>query len=642
MAITAYFFRLSTYSETEPAQLPSAEALHRLSEHLRNGEWLCVCSPNYCDVYYAGSSPLPLHHIERLLRSCGIIPDSIQQQHEESDRRAVAAFLRTAAGVDSERDNPHNTELYQEAFVQALELGFAGPVFQHLLRTALQLSEKVRTTTEFTHFAVRTDTAIRELAEKILGNLSRTSVCVVGYSNTAHDIIVELRRGGTRATYSAGELTHTQAAALLSGILPVQHNTLPQDTDILIACEESAAVEQLLGSRSGRRRSVPLLLFDLTAKEVYCRRLRQRDDLYLYGRTDIRGVIDYNRNERRPALQSVERIVEQATTDFYTWLQSDQRFEFAGMLGSDMRMQRIFQLVERIAPTDITVLIDGESGTGKELVAKAIHNLSTRARQQFHTVNCGAIPENLIESELFGHVRGAFTGAVNDKQGLFEAADNSTVFLDEIGELPLHLQVKLLRFLQEGEIRRVGSNTTVRLNVRVIAATNRNLLDMIEAGLFRSDLYYRLNVIQITLPPLRERRSDIPLMANHFLKLFARKMHRDIDRFSPEAMEALSAYHWPGNIRELENVIERAVALSIGRTVSLYNLPETLRTPVSSTEPPAADQPDGHLTLKDIEKKHILETLESCNWNYESASRMLGIGRTTLWRKLREYGYSPE
>ncbi len=646
MAITAYLFRLDAHGEAEPPRLPSADVLHGLSEHLPGGEWLCVCPPGYCDLYYSGDAPPSLPNAATMLRAAGIMSATVAEQQQEDGKNAVSGFLRIAACIADKRDNPHNIEFYQEAFVQALELGFAGPVFQNLFSKALQLFEKVRAETEFAQFAVRTETAVRELAGKILGDLSRSTVCVIGYNRTADGILAELRQAGIRAVHIAGDIPAATVAVLPARTTHVrQADALPSDMDILLACEDSPAVEKLLVNRSGRRRSTPLLLFDLTGNEVYCRKLRERDDLYLYGNADIRGVIDYNRTERRHTLQAVERLIEQATTEFYTWFRSDQRFEFAGMLGSDSRMQRIFQLVERIAPTDITVLIDGESGTGKELVAKAIHRMSTRGQRQFYTVNCGAIPENLLESELFGHVRGAFTGAMADKQGLFEAADNSTVFLDEIGELPLHLQVKLLRFLQEGEIRKVGSNTTLRLDVRVIAATNRTLADMVEAGLFRSDLYYRLNVIQITLPPLRERRGDIPLMAGHFLHRFAQKMHRDIAHFSPEAMQALVSYNWPGNIRELENVVERAVALSIGKAVSLYNLPEPVRTHAPTSEIPhlsATTASEEYLTLKDIEKKHILETLESCNWNYESASRYLGIGRTTLWRKLREYGYSPE
>lgn len=641
MPIASYHFRFGTGSGDLPVSPLPPELLHRLSAQLHAGEWLCVALPGFCALYLADGDHPDEKTITALLRSEELLPGTVEQS-SATDRAAIHQFLESATGTAPGQDNPKSIELYQEAFAQAIELGWAASVFQKLFQKALWLYEKVRTDTEYMQFAVRPETAVRELAEKILGSLTRAGATVINFSPQAGDILEELQRSGCRNFYFIGDIPPGIADVYSGTLTPfTRFSTLSVDTDILLACTEHPAVEKTLAERMSRRHNAPLLLFDLTEKETYCRRLSERYGLYVYGKEDIRHVIDYNRNERRVTLPAVERLTAEATSDFYTWLKSEQRFEFAGMIGGDSRMQRIFQLISRIAPTDITVLIDGESGTGKELVARAVHALSPRARKPFYTVNCGAIPDMLLESELFGHVRGAFTGAVSDKQGLFEAANGSTVFLDEIGELPLHLQVKLLRFLQEGEIRKVGSNDVIRLDVRVIAATNKHLAGMVEAGTFRSDLYYRLNVIQITLPPVRERKRDIPLLANHFLSRFAQKMQKNMMSFSPEAMRAITSYHWPGNIRELENAVERAVALTIGRSIALYNLPEQLRT--TTREPAASSPPAGEqMTLKDLEKKYILETLEACNWNYEAASRQLGIGRTTLWRKLREYGYTPE
>lgn len=643
MPVVSYHFRFGLgHGHTPVSPLPP-DLLHRLSERLHVGEWLCVSMPGFCTLYLADGDYPDEKTIASILRSEGLLP-TIAEHIYATDRTAIHLFLEAATGTAPGQDNPKSIELYQEAFAQAIELGFAGSVFQKLFQKALWLYEKVRLDTEFMQFAVRTETAVRELAEKILGTLAKTSATIINFTSQTGDILEELQRAGCRNFHFIGDVPPGIPDIYSGTKTPfARFGALPIDTDILLVCAEHPSVEKTLAERMSRRHNAPLLLFDLTEKEVYCHRLSERYGLYVYGKEDIRHVTDYNRNERKSTLPAVERLVGEATTDFYNWLKSEQRFEFAGMLGGDSRMQRIFQLVSRIAPTDITVLIDGESGTGKELVARAVHTLSPRGHKQFYTVNCGAIPESLLESELFGHVRGAFTGAVVDKQGLFEAANGSTVFLDEIGELPLHLQVKLLRFLQEGEIKKVGGNDTLRLDVRVIAATNKNLAEMVEAGTFRSDLYYRLNVIQITLPPLRERRRDLPLLANHFLSRFAHKMQKDMMSFSPEAMRAITSYHWPGNIRELENAVERAVALTVGKSISLYNLPEQVRTTGQEPSPGMSVPATGEqMTLKDVEKKYILETLETCHWNYEAASKQLGIGRTTLWRKLREYGYSPE
>ena len=308
---------------------------------------------------------------------------------------------------------------------------------------------------------------------------------------------------------------------------------------------------------------------------------------------------------------------------------------FAGMIGRSPVMLEVFGLVETVCRTNSTVLISGESGTGKELVAKAIHTLSLRHGQPFVAVNCGAMPEALLESELFGHVRGAFTGADKDKKGLFEAADGGTVFLDEIGEMTPPMQVKLLRVLQERTYRRVGGTEESPANLRLIAATNRVLPKLVSEGKFREDLFYRLNVIPVTLPPLRDRGDDIPLIAQHILTKYAREMGRDIQGFAPEAEAALRAYPWPGNVRELENVIERAVALEAEPRVQLATLPENLRsgrpaTPVggSAGHDLATDAGPGfnlERHLQDIERSHLERALERTGGVQTRAADVLGL-----------------
>jgi len=311
-----------------------------------------------------------------------------------------------------------------------------------------------------------------------------------------------------------------------------------------------------------------------------------------------------------------------------------ERYGLPGLIARSPAMQTILDLVARVAPTDATVLIQGESGTGKEVIAKAVHHASTRAAKPFVAINCGAVPETLLESELFGYVRGAFTGAGVSKIGLFEEADGGTLFLDEIAEMPAALQVKLLRALQSGEIRRLGATQASTIDVRVIAATHGDLATLISAGTFREDLFYRLNVIQVLLPPLRDRREDLPALAEHFLARAATKLGREL-RLSPPALERLLRYPWPGNVRELENAIERAAILARTTTVEPDDLPPHVSAGLQLGPSPALPQ---QISLAEAERIHILQTLERFGGNHSGAAEALGIGRTTLWRKLKEYG----
>jgi NtrC-family two-component system response regulator AlgB len=300
-----------------------------------------------------------------------------------------------------------------------------------------------------------------------------------------------------------------------------------------------------------------------------------------------------------------------------------RRKAFGLLVTRSERMKSIIDLAMKVADSNISVLVEGESGTGKELLAHLIHDHSPRREKPFVTVNCTALAETLLESELFGHVKGAFTGAVRDREGRFEAADGGTMFLDEIGEIPSPTQVKLLRFLQHKEFERVGETTTSKVDVRVIAATNRDLQAAVNAGAFREDLFYRLNAVRIKLPPLRERQEDIPLLAQHFLNKLG-----GMQDVAPQVMSALQAYTWKGNVRELENVIERALILSHGETIQLYHLPEEFQT---LTEP--AQRP---MSLEEIEQQHIIKVLRVAK-DLDEAAMLLGIDPATLWRKRKKY-----
>jgi transcriptional regulator with GAF, ATPase, and Fis domain len=309
----------------------------------------------------------------------------------------------------------------------------------------------------------------------------------------------------------------------------------------------------------------------------------------------------------------------------------ERRFE--QIIGNSPALEDVLEQVERVAPTGSTVLIQGETGTGKELIAHAIHNISSRCGRSFVRLNCAAIPLDLLESELFGHEKGAFTGAIAQKIGRFELADKGTLFLDEVGDIPSALQPKLLRVLQEQEFERLGSTRTHKVDVRLVAATHRDLTEMVNRGEFRSDLYYRLNVFPVLLPPLRERREDIPALVTHFVEILGRRMGREIEHIPAETMSALSSYSWPGNIRELQNLIERAVILS-NDGVLPNPLPATPPEPRHATSLAAT-------TLRDSERTLILQTLETVGWiigGPKGAAAKLGLKRTTLIHKMQKLG----
>jgi len=308
--------------------------------------------------------------------------------------------------------------------------------------------------------------------------------------------------------------------------------------------------------------------------------------------------------------------------------------DFREIIGARGALREVLALVRTVAPTNSTTLIEGETGTGKELVARAIHEHSTRIDRPFVKVNCAAIPLGLLESELFGHERGAFTGAVTRKVGRFEAANQGTLFLDEVGDIPPELQPKLLRVLQDGEFERLGSTQTQRANVRLIAATNKDLAKLVAQNQFRSDLYYRLNVFPIPIPPLRHRSGDIPLLVTHFVGIYSERMNKQIAWIPREAMEALIRHSWPGNVRELQNFIERSVILTSGNV---------LRPPLDSLKPAAETESLRAITLEDAEREHICKTLEQTRWviaGHKGAAERLGIKRSTLYFRMQRLGIS--
>ena len=392
--------------------------------------------------------------------------------------------------------------------------------------------------------------------------------------------------------------------------------------DISFICVPIKAPDPLLGLQ-GESRALGALWVDLSGM----------------GGADLGREVDFMELVAGMIAQAVARLEAQRLEEENRRLKSQlaTRFSSANLIGHSAAMHEVFDLIDKVARSRTTVLLRGESGTGKGLVASAIHFSSPRAKEPFIKVNCAALPENLIESELYGHEKGAFTGALRSKPGRFELAQGGTIFLDEIGALPLEAQAKLLRVLQERELERLGGGRTKKVDVRVVAATNRNLEAALEEGGFREDLYYRLNVFPINLPPLRERKTDILLLADHFVDKYARETDKDVRRITPRAIDRLLTYHWPGNVRELENCLERAVLLTEDRTIRPAHLPPTLRAVDPVMEPASLPR-----AVAELEQDLIRASLKRSKGNLARAARELGITQRMIGYKVRKYRIDPK
>jgi two-component system response regulator AtoC len=355
------------------------------------------------------------------------------------------------------------------------------------------------------------------------------------------------------------------------------------------------------------------------------------------------GAYDYVSKPFKPdeiilTLKKAEERERLRKENIYLRREVKREYNFSNMISKNEKMRAIFDTIRKVSRYKSTILITGESGTGKELVAKAIHFNSDRSANFFVAVNCGAIPENLLESELFGHVKGSFTDAVRTKKGLFEEADGGTLFLDEIGELPLSLQVKLLRVLQDREIRRIGDSRSIKIDLRFIAATVKDLEKAVKEGEFRDDLFYRLNVLPLKVPPLRERKEDIPILVDHFITKFNESLQKDVKGVSPEALKVLLGYSWPGNVRELENVIERGLVLTENQSIDLEFLPLELHRSDESSAFSQLEEYSIKKATRILEAELIRKALRKSNGNHTHASKILEISHRTLLYKLKEYG----
>ena len=549
------------------------------------------------------------------------VPDCRIIDHEDS----IRFIFRRSCGLDL---TPLGTDSWFRKFENEMfpggEDAKIGPILSRLFRDVKSTVKSVITSTAIRSGVVDRISASADLAEKIFGELHNKKALISGnpaFTNQVVDMLVE------REIHSANIIEEFD-----------WKSDVFQETDILIIGENIINNNKFnfddLASFL-KSKSSPFLIIDFGETPNSFSELSKYGDLFYTQASSLDPVISRNLSVRMDAVRDVEKIIESAYDRFTQWANSDKWDVSKSIVARSHLMQEVFELIDRVAPTSATLLISGETGTGKELVARAVHLSSPRANKPFIAVNCGAIPENLLESTLFGYVKGAFTGAESDRNGMFQGADDGVLFLDEIAELPLPLQVKLLRVLQDGEIQPVGSYNTTLVDVRVITATNKHLFERVEQGLFREDLYYRLNVVEIAVPSLRERPEDILALAEHFLKEQSQQNGGNLLTFHEKTTMLLMNYGWPGNVRELQNVIERVAILSTSAVIFPSELPDSILNPTNIA---TSENSENQLTLEEVEQEYIKEVLLKHNFNYTKVAENLGIGRTTLWRKMKKYG----
>jgi len=440
------------------------------------------------------------------------------------------------------------------------------------------------------------------------------------------------REGLRAALEDRFEVYVAEDAASAMSLLEREHFAVVL-TDFRLPKEDG--MKLITRAKSLSRPPICILMTAYGSEELAVEAMKRGADDYI-----AKGRLQIDELEIRIERALRQRSLEEENVSLHQQL--DEKFGLEHLIGQSPAMAEVFEVIRQVAPTPATVLLQGETGTGKEMVAKAIHQMSPRARQPMVSVHCAGFPASLLESELFGHERGAFTGANERRIGRFEQASGSTIFLDEIGEIDANTQVKLLRVLGERTLERLGSNKTLAVDVRVVAATNKNLMQEVKAGRFREDLYFRLRVVELWLPPLRERPGDVPLLAHHFLKSISREYGKPVNDFTLDALQALVNYPWPANVRELRNAIEGAVALCRSDKISLRDLPPNVRGQGALPARPAALTSERETTLEDAERQLILRVLEETGGNRSQAARKLGISRRTLLRRLKDYRVDQE
>ncbi|MCH8018719.1 sigma 54-interacting transcriptional regulator [candidate division KSB1 bacterium] len=646
MSIFVFGFKLPQEQKAAPAFSLSSKFIEKFSA---SADELFVLTSDYTIEIFAISDKreeLVSQFMDTIQHEWHLPQENFKKDFfQKVGSEAVSHFFKRVIGVGQPADINESLREFCDVFELARERSLTGPFLDRLYQKGIWLSEKVRIELSLQENGTTTESVVTELAQKIFGKLDDHSALIAASSaecekfveklnekNIGHLYFLELDRKGIEGVcekFRGHSITIEQMGQVLQSI------------DLILVFD--SGFEKLLPAGKvsrimNQRNNAPLFWATLSFAHEQQSKLSNHYNVYYYDRADLENIVASNLKKQQKSQRTVEKLLENEVESFIKWVHSEELFRFGNIIGRSRAMQRILDLVAQIAQTDISVLIDGESGTGKELVAMAIHEHSRRAKNPFIVVNCGAMAESLLESELFGHVRGAFTGATSNKKGLFEVANHGTIFLDEIGETSQAMQVKLLRFFQEGEVKPVGSNKTLTVDVRLITATNRNLEKLVQEGEFRQDLFYRLNVIQITIPPLRDRREDVLPLVEFFSKKYANKIQKPVKGVHDDVEQVLYQYHWPGNVRELENAIERAVALARGSQIGLTDLPPQIVA--TENRLAATEVDDKELSLQELEKNHIAKTLKQYNWEYERVTRILGIGRTTLWRKMKAYNIS--
>jgi DNA-binding NtrC family response regulator len=535
----------------------------------------------------------------------------------------------------------------REEFNLALDQGSVGSVLTKMYRQGEDLGNSLQVDPIIRKNCIARPEVILDIANKIAGNLDNFQFIFMGAEiSEMHEVINTVNRTENQKKYVYhDDFSIAYQIGIELGCIPINRkqfeNQLDDNTILINFKKSSGNIINWVIPAAKRNKNLLYIYFDLSMTNLITA-TSYPPNLYIQSDTQISGLIANHTRNRREYLHTIDHLLTIEIRSFYTWLYSDERFVFNNIVSADRHMQKVFELMRRIAPSDISVLITGETGTGKELIARAIHQDSIRVNAGFVAVNCSAIPDTLLEGELFGYEKGAFTGAIAAKKGLIELASGGTLFLDEIGDLPPHLQVKLLRVLQEREILQIGSTTPIKVDIRLITATNHNLDELTREGKFRSDLYYRVNTVQINLPALRERRDDIPLLTNYFIKRLNKNNGKQIYKISEEIYKRFLTYDWPGNIRELENIIERAFAVSIGEEITVTDLPTRLQSYPIRNYTIEKDSVSGETSLKQLEAERIRDLLINKKIKLTETAKILGIGRTTLWRKMREFGISRE
>jgi len=619
-------------------------SLYRKMNYIDMEELLVIRQKENIEIYIVGTSAKHCQNKIEEIFNFGSDYSTSEDFDQLADRDALRHFLDLVLGIHNGLPaDPKQLLQIKEEFNLALDEGSVGTLLSKMYREGEKLGNLLHTDPVIVKNCISFPDVLLDIASKISGDLDAFQFVFLGSENdTMNQIISSIRRGEERKLYyHHDDFGIAYRRGLSLGCIPIDtiqlENILNKSTVFVdFNASESPNLNKLLNV-SRDYRSHLYIYFSLSNKKTikYSSKL---PNLFIQSMGQVQGLIDLHTQNRIDYLQTLNNRIDHTINRFYDWLYSEDRFVFENMVSADRRMQKVFELTRRIAPSDVSVLISGETGTGKELIARALHNSSHRSEKEFVAVNCSAIPDTLLESELFGYEKGAFTGAYTSKKGLIELASGGTLFLDEIGDLPPIIQVKLLRVLHEKEILRLGETRPIKVDIRLVTATNHDLEEMTIQGKFRPDLYYRVNTVQINLPALRDRRADIPILTNFFISRLNRKSNKHISRISDSVQDKFTEYDWPGNIRELENIIERAFAVSIGEAITVSDLPKRMQNFTGTQYVFENNNKTSVASLKDLEAARIRDLLVTKNITLSESARILGIGRTTLWRKMREYG----